>query len=158
MRWVSLLHRGATSRRIHTKSSSSSAAPPRVLVLGGYGEFGSRICGRLASGGKVQVVVAGRDANKALNLARQLNAGQTEAKHAVEGIAMDVNASAKALAARLRDLNVRVAVHTCGPFLPNQYAVAQACVEAGVHYVVRSEWAKIGEGGGGGGGLIMDER
>lgn len=96
----------------------------RIVVLGGYGHFGGRICRALA--GDATLIVAGRNATKAETLARVL--GESH-----ESVALDYAASD--LAARLRALRADVVVHTCGPFQEQSYHVARACVEAGAHYV-----------------------
>ena len=66
---------------------------PRVLVLGGYGGFGARLCRRLAADGWT-VLVAGRNAAKALDLAATLPGG--------EGLAADRNGDLAPLLARHR--------------------------------------------------------
>jgi hypothetical protein len=96
----------------------------RVLVLGGYGHFGGRICKALAN--DVTVIVAGRDGRKAENFARSLGA-----EH--EGTALDHNAAD--LAERLHALRADAVVHTCGPFQGQDYHVAQACIAANAHYI-----------------------
>ena len=99
----------------------------RILVLGGYGHFGGRICRALAAHGPgIQLIVAGRDAAKAVQAADALG------DH-YEGVALDHTAAD--LAARLRALRVQAVVHTCGPFQGQGYHVAQACITAGAHYI-----------------------
>ena len=97
-----------------------------VLVLGGYGHFGARICRALSNTDGIRLVIAGRDAAQASKLARELGP-----QH--QGVALDCTASN--LAARLRELSVNVVVHTCGPFQGQGYHVARACVAAGAHYI-----------------------
>ena len=98
--------------------------PCRILVLGGYGHFGGRICRALAA--DATLIVAGRDGAKAAAFAHTLGAVH-------EGAALDHNASD--LAQRLRALSVNVVVHSCGPFQGQDYHVARACIDAGVHYL-----------------------
>jgi len=96
----------------------------RILVLGGYGHFGGRICRALAD--DATLIVAGRDRAKAENFARELGAAH-------EGVALDYTATN--LAERLVALRIAAVIHTCGPFQGQTYHVAQACVAAGAHYI-----------------------
>lgn len=99
----------------------------RVLVLGGYGFFGSRICEALARNPRVQLVIAGRDANKATALAYRLGLGGDRAR------ALD--AADPQLALRLRKLEVGTLIHTVGPFQGQDYTVARACITARCNYL-----------------------
>ena len=96
----------------------------RVLVLGGYGHFGGRICRALSTA--ATLIVAGRDAAKATQAARTLGIAH-------EGVALDYTATD--LADRLRALHVDAVIHTCGPFQGQSYHVAQDCIAAGAHYI-----------------------
>lgn len=96
----------------------------KVVVLGGYGNFGARICSALAHDPAISLVVAARDPAKAQAFAQPL---------AAEAAAIDANAPD--LAARLRALGAGLVVHTAGPFQGQDYAVARAAAEAGCHYI-----------------------
>jgi saccharopine dehydrogenase-like NADP-dependent oxidoreductase len=99
----------------------------RILVLGGYGHFGGRICKALAH--DAALIVAGRDAAKAELFARALGAAH-------QGVALDYTATD--LAQRLRPLRVDAVIHTCGPFQSQYYPVyhvARACIAAATHYI-----------------------
>ena len=98
----------------------------RVLVLGGYGNFGARICRALAGDKDIQVCVAGRNIAAAQALADTLP-GQHEA------VVIDV--LHPDLAETLARLNLHTVIHTAGPFQDQGYAVAHACANAGVHYI-----------------------
>ena len=102
----------------------------RILVLGGYGHFGGRICRALAehsnNANNVTLIVAGRDAAKARQAAQALGGSH-------EGVALDY--TDKHLAQCLRVLQVDAVIHTCGPFQRQPYHVAQACIAAGAHYI-----------------------
>lgn len=97
-----------------------------IVILGGYGNFGSRIAAALAEEHDARVVIAGRDAAKASRLSARVG-GNTEA-YALDHQQPD-------LAARLRTLGATLVVHTAGPFQAQSYDVARACIEAGCHYV-----------------------
>ena len=102
----------------------------RILVLGGYGHFGSRICRALAHNDGATLIIAGRDAAKAEKFASALGATH-DAAHESEAL----DHTAVDLAERLRSLSINVVVHTCGPFQRQDYHVARACVDAAAHYI-----------------------
>jgi saccharopine dehydrogenase-like NADP-dependent oxidoreductase len=96
----------------------------RVAVLGGYGNFGERICRALAGNDGIELVVGGRNLRKA-----QLLAGELEA------VALVLDADAPDLAAQLRAAGVGLLIHTAGPFQAQDYRVARAAAAAGAHYI-----------------------
>lgn len=98
----------------------------KVLVLGGYGNFGTRIVKALANDPGIQLVIGGRNQTRAKTLARQT--GSTAQ-------AMVVDATDANLAARLKAEKVGLVIHTAGPFQAQGYAVAGACADAGAHYI-----------------------
>ena len=99
----------------------------RVLVLGGYGFFGSRICTALARNPGIHLLIAGRDLAKATALAYQLGRSAQHAKV--------LDATSPQLAQALSKLQVGTLIHTAGPFQDQNYAVAQACIQAGCNYL-----------------------
>lgn len=99
----------------------------RILVLGGYGFFGARICTALARNPRIQLLIAGRNADKATALAYQLGLRAENAR------ALD-SADPK-LAPTLRKLGVTTVIHTAGPFQEQGYGVAQAAIQAGANYL-----------------------
>ena len=99
----------------------------RVLLLGAYGFFGSRIAAGLVHNPRVQLILAGRDSTKATALAYQLGLAADSARR--------VDASDPRLALLLRKLGVNLLIHTAGPFQGQDYHVAQAAIEAGCHYL-----------------------
>lgn len=95
----------------------------KILVLGGYGGFGSRLSRRLAGDG-FQVLVAGRNHEAAEALARQLpNATPLRA---------DRNGD---LAAILDEHKPFLLIDAAGPFQQSDHRVAEACIAAGIHYI-----------------------
>ncbi|HEX8955320.1 MAG TPA: saccharopine dehydrogenase NADP-binding domain-containing protein, partial [Burkholderiaceae bacterium] len=98
-----------------------------VLVLGGYGFFGARICQALHAHAAIRLLIAGRDAGKARQAAQGLGLP------AEQGLALD--AHAPDLAKTLRKLGVNTVIHTAGPFQGQDYAVAQAAIAAGANYI-----------------------
>lgn len=99
----------------------------RVLVLGGYGNFGQPTCRALAQDTGIGLLVGGRDGDKAAAFAESLGAESSS------GIAIDARAAD--LAERLKSLAVGTVIHTAGPFQGQDYAVARACIAAGCHYL-----------------------
>lgn len=102
----------------------------RVMVLGGYGNFGARIARALAADPAIDLLVAGRDAGKASAFAAALN--QTHRRHA-QGVVVDWQGPH--FVQTLQAHGVELLIHTAGPFQGQNYAVAQACAQAGVHYI-----------------------
>ncbi len=95
----------------------------RILVIGGYGGFGARLCRRLAAAGH-QLLVGGRDAGKAARFCAGL-AG-------AEPVAVDRRGDVGAvLAARHPDLVIDAA----GPFQGSEYRVPRACIDLGIPYL-----------------------
>lgn len=110
----------------------------RILVLGGYGHFGGRICRALAAHGPgITLIVAGRDGAKAAAAASNLHSpGVRHESSALDHTAPD-------LAERLHALRVDAVVHTCGPFQGQGYHVPQACIAAGAHYIDLADGRKF---------------
>lgn len=98
-----------------------------ILVLGGYGFFGTRICRALSPNRAMRLLIGGRDANQARQLAHQLGLDPEQA------IAID--ADAPDLAQRLVELRVTTVIHTAGPFQGQDYRVARAAITAGANYM-----------------------
>ena len=99
----------------------------RILVLGGYGFFGARICAALARNPRIQLVIAGRNADKATALAYQLGFRAENARA--------IDSSSPQLAQTLRKLGITTLIHTAGPFQQQGYGVAQAAIQAGANYL-----------------------
>lgn len=93
-----------------------------VIVFGGYGVFGSRIAAGLAKRGHT-LTIAGRNPKKADALARRWKAATVQAD---AGDAASCRSALK---------NQAVAVHCAGPYSESNLALAEACLESGVHYI-----------------------
>jgi saccharopine dehydrogenase-like NADP-dependent oxidoreductase len=96
----------------------------KVLVLGGYGNFGATIATRLAADANFEVIVAGRDLARAQAFAHGIGA---------QPAAVDTHAAD--FPTRLRDLAPGLVVSTAGPFQGQDYGVARAALAAGAHYI-----------------------
>ena len=98
-----------------------------VLILGGYGFFGHRICASLAEDPSIRLLVGGRHYERALETVRRLGLGTDQA------LAIDANHSH--FGRLLKASGAEILVHTAGPFQQQDYRVARAAVEAGCHYI-----------------------
>lgn len=96
----------------------------RVVVLGGTGNFGARICRALARDPGIELVVAARDAARARSFASELGAIDAVLDTADGGFAR-----------RLGELRPGLVIHTAGPFQGQDYDVARACASAGSNYI-----------------------
>lgn len=92
----------------------------RVVVLGGLGNFGSRICRRLSREPGIQVITTGRRARE-----RDAASGAYET--------IDLNAPDFKLA--LRALRPDLVIHCVGPYQGQDYRVVSAALECGAHYI-----------------------
>ncbi len=101
----------------------------KILVLGGYGNFGARICRALAGDAAITLWIAGRDGRRAQALADALGG----AAAGVYAAAVDHHVGD--FAQRLRALGIELLIHAAGPFQAQGYAVAQATAQAGAHYI-----------------------
>jgi len=93
----------------------------RVVVIGGYGNFGARVCRGLAGSG-MEVVAAGRNPGDAEAFG-DLPVGHARLDHT----ASDFPVALKRLAPDL-------VIHCAGPFQSQSYGVARAALGAGAHY------------------------
>lgn len=97
-----------------------------VVVLGGYGNFGARICRALASCPDIELFIAGRDIGRATLLA-------SEVGNKAKPIFLDIHS--EHLAKSLQDINAELVIHTAGPFQSQGYSVPIAVAQAGAHYI-----------------------
>jgi len=95
----------------------------RVLIIGGYGNFGSFISRSLAKHSNINIIIAGRSLDKAEALAREINA---------EAAVIDIHNNFEA---RLQEIKPDIVIHTSGPFQSQGYDVAEACIKGGSHYI-----------------------
>jgi hypothetical protein len=99
----------------------------RVLILGGYGNFGSHIARSLASEPGIRLLIAGRSHDRALAFADAFDGPNRPEAHQV-----DITSGCDRL---LHDAAPDMVIHTVGPFQGQSYAVAEACIRSGCHYV-----------------------
>lgn len=94
-----------------------------IAVLGGYGIFGGRVAQGLVSHPDAKVRVVGRDPAVGTAFAKSIGADFLAAD------LMDPSSLAHAVA------GADVVIHAAGPFQGRDYRVAEACIDAGAHYL-----------------------
>jgi hypothetical protein len=97
-----------------------------VVVLGGYGNFGARICRALSRDASIRLIVAGRRFPQAKAFAASLSDSVTAA---------GIDTNDPNLAQQLASLKANLVIHTAGPFQGQDWHVPSACAEAGAHYI-----------------------
>lgn len=101
----------------------------KILVLGGYGNFGRRISTALVKAGQ-SIIISGRNHYKADAFLRELQ--QTNPQNSIQTAIFDVN---KELRIQLERLRPTIVINTVGPFQNSDYSVAEACIQHNVHYI-----------------------
>jgi hypothetical protein len=92
----------------------------RVVVVGGLGNFGARICSRLALEPDIDIVATSR---------RRANARNPTS---VQTAMLDIDAPD--LTSKIRSLAPDLVIHCAGPFQGQDYRVALASLACGAHY------------------------
>lgn len=98
----------------------------RVLIIGGYGNFGSFIARELATDPNITLLIGGRSQAKADRFATSL-----KAFNPALGCTFDIDRS---IEARLSEIEPDIVIHTTGPFQSQNHRVARAAIAAGAHY------------------------
>ncbi|MDX1716726.1 MAG: DUF4166 domain-containing protein [Anderseniella sp.] len=101
----------------------------KVLVVGGYGNFGARLVEMLAASDGVTPLVAGRSMDKAQALVRRLGLPQEAV------VVFDRPADNAKLLARLKP---QLLIDVSGPFQAygdKPYQLAEACISCGINYL-----------------------
>jgi len=103
----------------------------RILILGGYGNFGKRIAENLCQVEGITLIIAGRNADRGKQLCDEL--GAKGAAASLQSAVIDINDSqlVETLSAHQPDL----VIHTSGPFQGQDYRVPEACLAAGCHFI-----------------------
>lgn len=102
---------------------------PRILVVGGYGAFGARVAERLAQSPDIDVVIAGRSAERAH--AAALSLGKLTGRE-VGNTTLDTS---QVTPQELAALGPRVVINASGPFQGQDYRLARACIAIGCHSI-----------------------
>lgn len=107
------------------------AEPKKIVVIGGTGNFGGRICRRLLDQPNTELIVTSRSAASAESLVNSLRQQRPDA--AISAAALDQSSSD--FEQDLRNLEPDIVIHTAGPYQGQDYRVASACIECGSHYI-----------------------
>lgn len=96
----------------------------KVLVIGGYGNFGSYISEKLSEDPNIDLVIGGRSLEKASALSKKLLRA--------EAVQIDIE---KDLDSAFLNIKPDIVIHTSGPFQLRDYDVAEVCIKHGAHYI-----------------------
>lgn len=99
----------------------------RVLIVGGYGNFGSYIARALAADPNISLLIGGRSNRKADAFASSL-----QSVNPASGCTIDIGGN---IETRLRELRPDIVIHTTGPFQVQDHHVARAAIATGAHYL-----------------------
>lgn len=103
----------------------------RILILGGYGNFGKRIATSLSDIQGITIIIAGRNARKAQMLCEDLSSQKFKSRH--EAALIDIYSTD--FTKQLRALSPDIVIHTGGPFQGQNYRVPEAAISIGSHYI-----------------------
>ncbi len=98
----------------------------KTVVLGGYGNFGARICRALTQNPEIELIVAGRDMQRAASFATSLGNQVQSAQ---------IDCSHSNLTKTLCAIGAELVIHTAGPFQEQGYDIPLAVAKAGAHYI-----------------------
>ncbi len=101
----------------------------KVLILGGYGNFGKRISTALSKN-NLSIIIAGRNRNKAEHLQNELHTLYPGCQ--VEIAIFDIHAQ---FSDQLHILKPAIVINTCGPFQTSDYSIVESCISQKVHYI-----------------------
>ena len=110
----------------------------KILILGGYGNFGKRIAEDLSSIQGITLLIAGRNINKAQTLVNKLT---PTANAQLTALAIDINS--ESFRQDLKSLSPFLVIHTGGPFQNQDHRVPKACIEADTHYIDLADDSKF---------------
>ncbi|MBL4853367.1 MAG: DUF4166 domain-containing protein [Robiginitomaculum sp.] len=111
----------------------------KVLIIGGYGQFGGRLCQRLSDIANIKVLVAGRNLSKAEALCKQ-HGGNLSPQ------AFDLEAD---IETQLKALEPWLVIDAAGPFqsvFGHSYALPETCMRRGIHYIDLSDSGEFTKG------------
>jgi hypothetical protein len=101
----------------------------KILILGGYGNFGTRISQALVKA-HIPIILVGRNINTLVERQRELQASYPQAS--VEISAFDLSTALTDALTKLKPLAV---INTVGPFQLCDYSVPKTCIQHRVHYI-----------------------
>lgn len=98
---------------------------PRILIIGGYGNFGSFIAKRLVGDADLRIIIGGRSEEKAKAFVGSL---PRPADYHIFDYRKD-------FAQTLATVRPDIVIHTSGPFQNQDYGVARCCLAQKCHYI-----------------------
>jgi hypothetical protein len=102
-------------------SDTATLPTRRIIVIGGFGNFGARICRALAGDPRVEVVATTRSSRT------------NSTQNAIARTALNIDSHD--FASALRALAPHIVIHCAGPFQKQDYRVASAAIASGAHYI-----------------------
>lgn len=105
--------------------------PKKILIIGGTGHFGGRICRRLVGEPDTCLIVTSRSATRAKELAIDLS--EIDPDYVVAAEALDQ--SSDSFEHDLEKISPDIVIHTAGPYQNQSYRVAEACIAIKCHYI-----------------------
>jgi len=110
----------------------------KILIIGGYGVFGTQIIENLSREKNLELIIAGRTLDKAEALVTKLNKNSNAVLSA-----LSIDAKALNIHQTIALLNPDLVIHTCGPFQGQDYHVAKACITNGINYLDLADGRKF---------------
>ncbi len=104
----------------------------KILILGGYGKFGSYIIRNIIHLHNIQVIVNGRSEKKCRDFIQSLASFHNLPLFSAFDINQNINLYLKAIKPDL-------VVHTAGPFDGQDYHIAKSCIEHDINYIDLSD-------------------
>lgn len=101
----------------------------KIMVLGGYGNFGKIISEKLSKKNSVSLIIAGRDLTKAQELAKTLS----KDGNYIEGVKLD--SESENFSKILQEYSPKILINCVGPYTDETYKIARACIEAECDYI-----------------------
>jgi len=105
----------------------------KILILGGYGNFGKLISYSL-SNSNIDIIIAGRNKKKATHLQKELHTSFPS-----NNIEIAIFDAEKEIDKYLNKLSPKVVINTCGPFQEKDYKIAESCIKNKSHYIDLSD-------------------
>jgi hypothetical protein len=93
----------------------------KIVILGGYGTFGSLISDQLVN--SAHIIIAGHDRERGQKFADSIRANYVLCN------AKDAGSLQKAVS------GAYIIINALGPFLPKDYSIPQTCIEENCHYI-----------------------
>jgi hypothetical protein len=103
----------------------------KIVVIGGTGHFGGRICRRLVAQAGAELIITSRSLSSAQSFVDTL----VTAGSVITINAAALDQSSPEFESDLQALCPDIVIHTAGPYQGQDYRVAKACIQAGSHYI-----------------------